>query len=189
MSLARTDDQHGYAAHGLLRAACADAHARLDAKAGRFDLSDRDSYAEMLMRLSGPLTALESALANGAWPRLFADWRMRARAQALRADLMQLGGHFVEERAAPIEDDAAAFGALYVLEGSRLGGRVQARMVQASADPVVRGATNFFHHGAGQPFWRDFIVALNASPAVAAQPERARAAALDAFARFEAAFG
>lgn len=186
--LANTGAARGGAAHGFLREACAAAHARLDQKAARFNLCERASYAELLTRLSAPLTALEGALASGAWPRLFADWRMRARAQALRADLAQLDGLFVTETAAPIEDEAEAFGALYVLEGSRLGGRMLARMAQASSDPVVRGATNFFHHGAGQPFWRDFVVALDASQAVADHPARAREAALAAFARFDASY-
>lgn len=187
MSVARLDHDLP-AAHGLLREACAAAHAKLDAKLTRFDLTERVSYAEMLSRMSGPLGALEGALAAGAWPVLFSDWLARSRSDALRADLAALGGAYRDEKLAPIEDEGRAFGALYVLEGSRLGARVLARQVSASGDPAVRAATRFFHHAEDQQHWRSFIVALNGSAAVAARPQRAIDAARDAFRRFDAAF-
>lgn len=176
------------APHGMLRMACEAAHARLDAKLTLFDLTDRISYCEMLSRMSGPLGALEGALAAGAWPDLFGDWFARRRTEALRADLDALGGEFREEVAAPIKDVARAFGALYVLEGSRLGARVLARQVAASGDEEVRASTRFFRHAEDQRHWQSFIIALNASPEVAAHPRRAIDSALEAFRRFDAAF-
>ncbi len=142
----------------------------------------------MLSRMSGPVTALEGALSAGIAPALFANWSGRLRSHALRSDLDALGGCFRLTRTAPIEDEAAAFGTLYVLEGSRLGGQVLARMAGESDDRTVRGATRYFRHGEKAGLWRSFVEALEASPGVRARPEQAQDAARDAFAAFEAAF-
>lgn len=176
------------AVRAILRDACGETHARLDARLSRYDFNDRRAYAEMLSRMSGPLSALEGALTAGIAPALFGNWAGRLRAHALRADLSALDGDFRQHFAAPIESEAEALGALYVLEGSRLGGQVLARMADASADASVRGATRYFRHGAGAGHWRGFLATLEASRAVQAAPSRARNAALSAFEVFEAAF-
>lgn len=176
------------AARALLRDACAQAHARLDRRLSAIDFNDRDAYADMLSRMSAPVSALEGALSAGIAPALFGNWAGRLRSHALRGDLAALGGCYRQTRIAPVDDEAAAFGALYVLEGSRLGGQVLARMAEASADDGVRGATRYFRHGQGAGLWRSFIEALEHSPGVRARPDHAAKAARDAFANFEAAF-
>lgn len=80
------------------------------------------------------------------------------------------------------------FGVLYVLEGSRLGGRVLARMADESGDAAVRGATTYFRHAEHAGHWRNFIEALESSAAVRRQRERAARAALQTFEAFETAF-
>lgn len=142
----------------------------------------------MLSRLSAPVSALEGALTAGIAPVLFDNWTRHRRAAALRRDLEALDGRFIETRIEPIEDEASAMGVLYVLEGSRLGGRVLARLAEASADAHVRAATRYFRHGEDRGLWRLFVERLNASEAVQRNPERAERAALGAFAAFEAAF-
>jgi heme oxygenase len=174
-------------ARTLLREACAEAHARLDGRLSKLNFDDREAYAAVLSRMSGPLSAYEGALTAGVAPALFANWSGRLRSYALRADLEALGGSFRQTRRAPLEDEAAALGALYVLEGSRLGGQVLARMAEASADEGVRGATRYFRHGQGGALWRGFIETLENSDAVRARPHAAAQAALDTFAAFEAA--
>lgn len=181
-------ETHTPAAHWVLRQATAAAHAHLDAKLTAYDLTERISYSELLSRMSGPLSALEAALADGIWPDLFPDFADRQRSPALHEDLADLGGVFCSRAIDPIVDEARAFGALYVLEGSRLGGRVLARQVMASADPGVREATRYFRHREHDGHWRSFVVALNASPAVEARPAHAVEAALQAFRLFDAAF-
>lgn len=176
------------AARTLLRDACGAVHARLDATLSRVDFNDRAAYADMLSRMSAPLSAMEGALSSGVAPVLFENWAGRLRSHALRADLDALNTDFRQRFAAPIENEAEALGALYVLEGSRLGGRVLARMAGESADERVRGATRYFRHGERGGHWRSFIDKLEASSAVREKPERAKRAALDTFAAFEAAF-
>jgi heme oxygenase len=175
------------AARALLREACAEAHARLDGRLSKLNFNDRSAYAEMLARMSGPVSAYEGALTAGIAPALFGNWSGRLRSHALRADLDALGGGFRQTRRAPIEDEAAALGALYVLEGSRLGGQVLARMAEASADENVRGATRYFRHGQGGALWRGFIETLENSDAVKSQPHITAHSALETFAAFETA--
>lgn len=175
-------------ARTLLREACAQAHARLDQRLSEINFNDRAAYADMLTRMSGPVTALEGALTAGVAPALFGNWSGRLRAHALRADLEALGAGFRQTRTAPIEEESETLGTLYVLEGSRLGGQVLARMAEASADDGVRGATRYFRHGQGAGLWRGFVETLENSRAVRERPARATAAALAAFAAFEAAF-
>lgn len=175
-------------ARAQLRDACGEVHARLDARLSAFDFHDRSAYADMLSRMSGPLTATESALGAGIAPALLKDWPARVRSEALRADLAALGGGYRLQSAPAIDDEAAAFGALYVLEGSRLGGRVLARLAEESADAGVRAATQYFRHQEHAGHWRSFVEALEASEAVRRHPDRAERAALETFAAFEAAF-
>lgn len=176
------------AARGVLRDACRGIHAHLDQRLSEVDFNDRAAYADMLSRLSAPVTALEAGLTNGVAPVLFTNWAARLRAHALRSDVEAVGGDFRVRKAHPIEGEAEALGALYVLEGSRLGGQVLARMVQQSRDERVRAATRYFLHGAQAGLWRSFLQRLEQSPAVAANPERATHAALSAFAAFQGAF-
>jgi heme oxygenase (biliverdin-IX-beta and delta-forming) len=176
------------AARLLLRDACGAIHSRLDARLSRVNFSDRAEYADMLARMSGPLSATEGALSAGIAPALFGNWAGRLRAHALRADLAALGASFRQRFAAPIESEAEAFGALYVLEGSRLGGRVLARMADESGDEVVQGATRYFRHGERAGHWRSFLDAMERSSAVRREPERAKHAAIATFEAFEATF-
>jgi heme oxygenase len=176
------------AARLALRDACGDIHARLDARLSGFDFDDRDAYAEMLSRMSGPVSAMESALSAGIAPALFVNWAGRLRAHALRADLEALGGDFCDRRAPAIETEAEALGTLYVLEGSRLGGRVLARMAGESRDAAVRSATRYFSHGMRDGLWRAFLETLEQSRAAQVRREELKRSALAAFAEFEAAF-
>jgi heme oxygenase len=73
---------------------------------------------------------------------------------------------------------------LYVLEGSRLGGRLLLRRTLANPDPQVRSATRYLGHGGGRDLWRPFLEQLEASTAVAAAPDTAIAGAREAFALF-----
>lgn len=143
----------------------------------------------MLSGFSGPVTALEAALATGVASRLFYDLPERSRAMALSLDINDLSGAFHLRAAPPIEDEAEALGVLYVLEGSRLGGRILAKRAGESADPAVRRATRYFRHAEKAGHWQSFLTRLEQSDAVRAAPERTGAAALSAFATFEAALG
>ena len=72
----------------------------------------------------------EAALDAAGAEAIFPDWPQRRRRAALTADLDDLGIALPAATAAPLPDDPAAIaGTLYVIEGSRLGGRFLARQV------------------------------------------------------------
>jgi heme oxygenase len=73
---------------------------------------------------------------------------------------------------------------VYVLEGSRLGGKLLLRRARANPDPPVRLATHYLAHGEGLDLWRPFLQRLEASVAVIQAPHEAVAGARAAFMTF-----
>lgn len=113
-----------------LRAATAQAHDRLDALMSRFDLTDRAGYGRFLSAQAGALFTIEGQLDAAGVATLVADWPERRRSDALRSDLLDLGLREPQAVAVPaLSRPAGLLGALYVLEGSRLGGAVLVREV------------------------------------------------------------
>ena len=167
----------------VLRAATADAQARLDASATGLRLDTPRGYAAFLAAQAAALLPLERALREAGIEDILPDWPERVRGAELTLDLFDLGAPFVAPLDPPtIGCDAAAFGAVYVLEGSRLG--AQAILPLIGADLPTR----FLRHGAGKRLWPRFVERLEASPAVRERPQMTEAGALAAFALFEQAF-
>lgn len=151
-------------AHAALRAATAADHEAVDAAFGRFDLADPRGYGNFLQAHARALPAVEAALAGiaGLPP-------LRPRTPLLQADLAGLGLTMPEPLPlAPPATLAEAFGAAYVVEGSRLGGGLLARMVNGDLPRAYLSAT----HLPGE--WRAFSRMLDA----AAVSEAARQAAI-----------
>ncbi|MDF2386098.1 biliverdin-producing heme oxygenase [Nostoc ellipsosporum NOK] len=130
-----------------LRAATSAAHDRVDTAFAGFDLTHRESYARFLAAHADVVWALEAALPGD---RVVDDWEERKRGHLLREDLAHLPkpassrhsgerrdlGQEGEEGAARDpglrrDDDSWIAGTLYVLEGSRLGGKFLARRLPA----------------------------------------------------------
>ncbi|RUM07525.1 biliverdin-producing heme oxygenase [Rhizobium chutanense] len=114
----------------VLRAQTADCHAEVDKLFGTFDLSDREQYRTFLRAHARVVPAAENALDEAGVVRLLPDWPERRRAQLLLADIGELGDRMPERLPPPpLHDEAALWGALYVLEGSKLGGALLAKSV------------------------------------------------------------
>ncbi|SEM20857.1 Heme oxygenase [Pseudoxanthomonas sp. GM95] len=98
------------------------------------------------------------ALATQGWP-------YRRRTDALGHDLAALGASLpsAELGEAPqAQDPAQAWGMLYVVEGSMLGGRVIARQLRAR-QPALASALDYFDLGSEDPgAWRRFQGCLDA---------------------------
>jgi heme oxygenase len=170
---------------GRLRAATAQAHARLDGLFGGLDLRSRDGYRRFLEVNAAALLPLESALVDAGVTRLFPDWPARSRRHAILDDLADLDGEFVPMPMPEPLDRAGVLGTMYVLEGSRLGAAYLLRIVESSADPQVAGATAYLRHGAGQHLWRSFLDLLEAHAARLDDDAAAVTAARRTFALFE----
>jgi len=151
-----------------LRQELAPVHAELESK---MDLPGRlktlADYTSCLCLFHGIFAPLEQMLGRYTqWAAHGIDFDERRRTPSLQSDLRALG----QEDAAvnlinPLIFDgfSEAFGALYVLEGSTLGGKF---ILSATTDVLgarIAGATRFFagHGPKGGSLWRDLTIALD----------------------------
>ncbi len=154
-----------------LRAATASDHDAVDAGFGRYDLSDADDYRAFLIAHAKALPAVEAWLA--AIPGLGA---VRSRETALAEDLAALGEHMPAPMPFDVTPSAAAgWGALYVVEGSRLGGIILSRSVPEGMPSAYLGSK----HLSGE--WRALLAAIDEEPADDAWIEQAIVGAKAAF--------
>ena len=178
-----------------LKAATHEAHERMHGHAGFAAAAagaiGRGDYFDLLARLYGFHAAFD--LRMRAAPSALAaaiDLAARARAPALIADLIALGAPPVSVAALPrcetlpgLDGEGAYLGALYVTEGSTLGG---AFIAKALADTAAEARHFFLGHGADHSrLWRNLVQALDRlddKPELADAAERAALATFDAYA-------
>lgn len=139
-----------------LRAATREHHRRVDRLIDLRRLRDRCHYGRVLQALDAFLGGWE-ACAAGALPPAWHAWlRQRSRRPFLQQDLRALGvPTLLQPQPMPLlPNAAAAWGSVYVMEGSALGGQVITRSL---ADAGLRpdcGAAYFHGWGAAtQPMW------------------------------------
>ncbi|MDO8409248.1 MAG: biliverdin-producing heme oxygenase [Phenylobacterium sp.] len=169
-----------------LRTATRQDHERVDQLGGGFDLAKPADYGAFLLGHAAVLPPLEAALDAAPPQDLPPGWPERRRAKALLADLAELG--LTAPPPSPIAvpaTSAARVGALYVLEGSRLGGILLRRRL-AQAQPGAPSA--YLAHGDGQPLWRTFLEWLDSRALDPAETHAAIDGARGVFAAFEAGF-
>jgi len=180
-----------------LRVATQDAHGRMHlhpgfraAAAGSLTLAE---YRDLLARLFGFHEAFDAAFPSA--PAAFAraiDLHARSRSEALAQDLAALG---VAPRIPALPLCATAprpksepqwLGALYVTEGSTLGGTEIGRTLERAGFPDNRRHFFTAYGERRSEMWRGFLARLETHADDPAAADAAEAAALDAFARFEA---
>ena len=142
-------------------------HAQVDAAFGCFDLTRPASYAAFLTAQARILPALEAALDPAA---LVPGWQ--GRTAALLQDLRDLQVPVPGADPVTLAPGASSrWGALYVLEGSRLGGAVLSRRVPAALPRAFLGAA----HPPGA--WRHWLALMDAAnPSERAQGDAVGAA-------------
>jgi heme oxygenase (biliverdin-IX-beta and delta-forming) len=170
-----------------LKRATTPAHHALDIRFSAFDLTTRSGYLRFLEASAAAVAPLEEALERAGVLMMFEDWPQRSRRAAIAADIDCLGGAI-----RPLPDIGAltrnqVIGALYVLEGSRLGARYLLKKVLGSAGPPIAGATRYLRHGADQHLWRSFLEALAREIVAPGEEADIVAGAHRAFAVFAAA--
>jgi heme oxygenase len=122
-------------------------------------MRDPQHYARVLQVLDAFLAAWEPAIA-AALPPAWTSWLLaRSRRAFLQQDLAALGIARVEAdvRLPRLQGAAAAWGSLYVVEGSALGGQVITRALAEAGLHPQRGAA-YFHGWGGDTgaMWREF---------------------------------
>lgn len=170
-------------ARAALRAATAREHARVDAAFSRFHLASETGYRDFLLAQAGALLTVEQALDRGGAAEILTDWPERRRGDLLRADLAQLNVTVPEPFSAPdfLSIKAPLLGAIYVLEGSRLGGAVLKKAVPSHYPRRFLEA----RQAAGS--WRKLLQTLDDFLTRPGDLDAAVSAAKEVFARFERA--
>ena len=167
-------------ARDQLRKATAKEHALVDEAFGAFALDRREDYVSFLRAQAGAYVPTEAALDHAGAQRLIPDWPHRRRAALLREDLKELAASAIDyQPILPIVNPAAVFGAAYVLEGSRLGGRLLARSVPEQFP-------RRFIDGGDRNLWRVFLATMERALTTQAEIDEAITAARTVFATFEA---
>jgi heme oxygenase len=152
----------------------------------------RYEYRLLLARLLGFHRPFEAATAVAAQTLAFSiDLSRRRRAPLIECDLMSLGMTLEAIGELPVcgeipvpASEAELFGALYVVEGSTLGGS----QIAAALESVVPEARQFYR-GYGERngrMWRDFLMELERLSGRPAEEAAAISAAQQAFGVFEA---
>lgn len=171
-----------------LRAATRAHHARVDALVDLRRLRDARRYGRLLQVLDGFLDRWESHVA-AALPPDWKGWlRDRSRRPFLQQDLRVLGlgaGPRLDPMPA-LPSSGAAWGSVYVMEGSALGGQVITRSLAGAGLRPDRGAAYFHGWGpATEAMWKEVRTLLDrqlADPATLAQACEGACATFDALA-------
>jgi len=134
-------------------------------------IRNSDDYARILKMFYGFFAPLENRIAGWVSTGILADIHERRNASLIIEDLKAIGTNTEElplaSQLPEINSIASALGAMYVLEGSTLGGRFIAKMLAKNeALAVSSGHLNFFN-GYGEQTgdkWKSFITLVNNYP-------------------------
>lgn len=135
-------------------------HRRVDDAFSRFDLSIEPGIRDFLTAQAAALLPIERALeeAREGGPELvLADWASRRRSFLLDGLGLEVPRLSVE----PCLGKEPMLGMLYVLEGSKLGGRFLLDRMITTGGPFGRAATSFLGHDAAPGRWSSFLRALD----------------------------
>jgi heme oxygenase len=173
-------------ARDALRRETRDMHDRVDAVYSMFRLDARDGYAAFLTAQAAAHLPCEAALDRAQAERIVPDWPSRRRADLLLDDLRGIGSDVsaLDGGAMGVEPSFSTpseiLGAIYVLEGSRLGGAMLVRSVPGSLPRKFLGASV-------PGSWRTLMQAIDRDLVTATAIDEAVAAARQVFELFERA--
>lgn len=124
-----------------LKAATEDLHEALDSRLSQLNLADAGDYGKFLAVQAAVLPGLERALSAAGLGDLVRGWEDGRRADRLLADMTVLEMPQPKAVQPPLlPSKAAALGAAYVLEGSRLGAKVLVQHTDPNLSQKFLGA-------------------------------------------------
>ena len=168
-------------ARAALRAGTAAEHERVDSLFSTLDLARADDYRLFLTAQAAAFLPVEDALDAAGAEQFVADWQARRRSHLLREDLQALGAPIPAPEPVPaLHGTAEILGAVYVLEGSRLGGA----MLKRSVSPDM--PQSFLSAPQAPGAWRKLLETLDHHLYETASVEAAVGAARRTFQSFEA---
>ncbi|RYY57808.1 MAG: hypothetical protein EOO09_00855 [Chitinophagaceae bacterium] len=130
------------------------------------EATDTTSYARLLRLFYGYYRPLEKGIETYLDNSVLPDLEGRRKTSWILDDLHSLGqdGPVAEDPGAPlITSRADALGALYVMEGSSLGGKVICKMIGENLGLQATTSLSFFYGYGGQTGskWKEFLQALD----------------------------
>ncbi|MBD8875607.1 biliverdin-producing heme oxygenase [Roseibium polysiphoniae] len=133
-------------------------HELVDKRAEAFDLTLAEGVTQFLRFMYRGISAIEAGLDESHAARIFPLWSERKRAAMIGAELAETALAWSEDevtqQALDFRSEAEVWGALYVLEGSRLGARI---LVNRSE---LMSKSDFFQETARCRYWPEFLVQL-----------------------------
>lgn len=175
-----------------LREATANSHKKLEQKLFPFiqNIETIEEYAVLLNRFYRFVKPVQDKIHQYINPAIVPDLPLRRNAALLLEDLKALGTATTETTATAlpaINDHFSAMGALYVLEGSTLGGKIIAKTL---AEKLGNDVSLLFFRGYGAEtgsMWKKFTHYLE-HPTHLQQPDVVLRAATETFELFGACF-
>lgn len=147
-------------------------------------------YADLLKHFYAYFSKVEQAIAPFITTAILADYGARRNSAYLKQDIEALGfntNDLPHAQAPAINNVQEAMGALYVMEGSVMGGKIIVQMLAKGG--VTEGVSFFSGYGEDTgKMWTSFIEALNSSATTDADKQAAIAAANKTFSQFENVF-
>jgi heme oxygenase len=181
-----------------LRSGTAEAHNLLEqnriSQAITGSTVNRDDYIAYLKAFYGFVKPLEEIIYPMAG-EIIPDSDQRRRSHLLHHDLLYFKLDKTEIESLPAYDFSgasntdifSALGAMYVMEGSTLGGQVICRQLNKTLGLQAPDGMSFFYgHGTQTgPMWKEFLSNFTTAAVQGGQQEAIIASAKDTFARFE----
>lgn len=123
-------------------------------------------YTALLKHFYSFFGALEEALPVDLIENYLPDYRYRHKKEKLKSDILACGGQLpeIKQKSLPVVDTAAkAMGALYVMEGSSLGGQIISKMIARALNLSDDKSLSYFvGYGAQtESMWEVFKGAIN----------------------------
>lgn len=148
-------------------------------------------YADLLKHFYAYFGAVEEAIADFITIDVLPDYLDRRHASALKHDIESLGGDasdLPEVSIPEITNILQALGALYVMEGSIMGGSIIVQMLAKGG--ITEGVSFFSGYGAATgEMWGKFVGVMNANGQTETQQQEVIDSANDTFAQFSEVFG
>ncbi len=170
-----------------------EAHLNLEKKVVRQlkAIRSNEDYARLLKYFYSYFNNVEKAIAPFVTEELLPDYKERRNSSHIKKDIETLGGTIDElpQASVPeIKNHLHALGALYVMEGSIMGGKIIVQMLAKGG--ITEGVSFFSGYGEETPAkWSVFTEVLNSQGATEEQRSAVVESALHTFEHFSNTFG
>ncbi len=175
-----------------IREATKDAHQSLEKQVvlRLKNIRNNADYAALLRFFYAYFNSLEHALGPYITADILPDYSSRRNSGFLKNDIEALGGNTTDLPAntiPEIKNHLQALGALYVMEGSIMGGSIIVKMLEKAG--VTQGVSFFSGYGEATPqMWGAFTAVLNQQATNTSQKETVIHTANETFSRFQKMF-